>query len=100
MKFGYKEKWKKKEKSLPSWECGLKSSGTTCECIKQIVAPFVGVWIEILGYAGLYECVKVAPFVGVWIEIKLNCWTFKNNKSLPSWECGLKLVKKNSISRK
>ena len=54
------------------------------------VAPFVGVWIEILDCA----CPKcgnyVAPFVGVWIEIYLKIQIDYNLKSLPLWECGLK----------
>ena len=33
------------------------------------VAPFVGVWIEIPFLANLYSVTNVAPFVGVWIEI-------------------------------
>ena len=34
------------------------------------VAPFVGVWIEILGRSSRTKMGgKVAPFVGVWIEI-------------------------------
>ena len=35
----------------------------------SIVAPFVGVWIEILELISLIELIPVAPFVGVWIEI-------------------------------
>ena len=33
------------------------------------VAPFVGVWIEILYDLDHYALISVAPFVGVWIEI-------------------------------
>ena len=34
-----------------------------------MVAPFAGVWIEIL-CTNLFDCIsKVAPFAGVWIEI-------------------------------
>ena len=33
------------------------------------VAPFVGVWIEILRTGGQWFLPVVAPFVGVWIEI-------------------------------
>ena len=33
------------------------------------VAPFVGVWIEIMLCLPLYITNIVAPFVGVWIEI-------------------------------
>ena len=34
--------------SLPSWECGLKSERACATEIPWSVAPFVGVWIEIL----------------------------------------------------
>ena len=41
--------------------------------------------------------IAVTPFVGVWIEIERKPgrrkWT---EKSLPSWECGLKYVKHES----
>ena len=33
------------------------------------VAPFVGVWIEIMMKKIMEPIQKVAPFVGVWIEI-------------------------------
>ena len=33
------------------------------------VAPFVGVWIEIELLQDCYPWMQVAPFVGVWIEI-------------------------------
>ena len=36
----------------------------------KIVAPFVGVWIEILKESLKDINVEVAPFVGVWIEIE------------------------------
>ena len=35
------------------------------------VAPFVGVWIEIIMTDTILLCSSVAPFVGVWIEISL-----------------------------
>ena len=34
-------------KSLPSWECGLKSGQMSINDVIDQVAPFVGVWIEI-----------------------------------------------------
>ena len=37
--------------------------------------------------------IAVAPFVGVWIEIYLKIQIDYNLKSLPLWECGLKLCK-------
>ena len=83
--------------------------------IRLLVAPFVGVWIEIFFNPPLFsillslpswECglkyldkadvdfsIVVAPFVGVWIEIKFSDVDFVIVRaSLPSWECGLKLV--------
>ena len=54
------------------------------------VAPFVGVWIEILKLELQHQETGVAPFVGVWIEIYLKIQIDYNLKSLPLWECGLK----------
>ena len=34
--------------------------------------------------------IAVAPFVGVWIEILNLLLLYHFKKSLPSWECGLK----------
>ena len=34
--------------------------------------------------------IAVAPFVGVWIEIFVYSEEVGEDKSLPSWECGLK----------
>ena len=36
----------------------------------NIVAPFVGAWIEINWVSGYGRCNQVAPFVGAWIEIQ------------------------------
>ena len=36
------------------------------------VAPFVGVWVEIIGCSTFCSKFKVAPFVGVWVEIHQN----------------------------
>ena len=81
--------------------------------IRLLVAPFVGVWIEIkfsdvdfvIVRASLpsWECglkfsllcekdirEEVAPFVGVWIEMYFSQYHFLQLQSLPSWECGLK----------
>ena len=55
------------------------------------VAPFVGVWIEIVFTGRIQKSwTMVAPFVGVWIEIYLKIQIDYNLKSLPLWECGLK----------
>ena len=63
----------------------------------QAVAPFVGVWIEIYNQSGHYYGVTVAPFVGVWIEILLTAYQTALNQSLPSWECGLKSMKRSQL---
>ena len=61
------------------------------------VTPFVGVWIEIYNQSGHYYGVTVAPFVGVWIEILLTAYQTALNLSLPSWECGLKSMKRSQL---
>ncbi len=58
-----------RNKSLPSWECGLKSI-----CLEKWkkdlkVTPLVGVWIEISWHPSLGAQILVTPLVGVWIEI-------------------------------
>ena len=52
----------------------------------------MGVWIEICYHAFSVSVYKVTPCVGVWIEIysvfsAASCCA----RSLPAWECGLKL---------
>ena len=37
--------------------------------------------------------IAVAPFVGVWIEIIIGYYEINCGMSLPSWECGLKFSK-------
>ena len=55
-----------------------------------MVAPFVGVWIEMCNLINVQYALTVAPFVGVWIEISSMCQYIIFLLSLPSWECGLK----------
>ena len=45
------------------------------------VAPFVGVWIEIREYIKMVVKTRVAPFVGVWIEIMKVILTRNTQKS-------------------
>ena len=61
------------------------------------VAPFVGVWFVIYNQSGHFYGVTVAPFVGVWIEILLTADQTALNQSLPSWECGLKSMKRSQL---
>ena len=39
---------------------------------KEVVAPLVGAWIEILSLSGKFILCIVAPLVGAWIEIMCN----------------------------
>ena len=41
------------KKSLPSWECGLKLEEGAIGQLVDIVTPFLGVWIEIIGKAAV-----------------------------------------------
>ena len=54
----------------------------------------MGVWIEIGCKDQMAEVTAVAPFVGVWIEIQIELMLIMLHQSLPSWECGLKLMEK------
>ena len=55
-----------------------------------LVAPFVGAWIEIDSGSALSTDNAVAPFVGAWIEITKHPVLHLSQRSLPSWERGLK----------
>ena len=52
----------------------------------------MGVWIEINDFRKFCDCSVVTPFVGVWIEILMLDTDTTQCVSLPSWECGLKLI--------
>ena len=55
------------------------------------VAPFAGVWIEILLMEGSKPLELVAPFAGVWIEIQNGMGRAVSlHSSHPSRVCGLK----------
>ena len=67
--------------------------------ICQYVAPFVGAWIETLKCLISSFFSTVAPFVGAWIETAYtDCCRLLTERSLPSWERGLKLDEKNDVS--
>ena len=44
--------------------------------INELVAPFVGAWIEIFIFLKYRLFMIVAPFVGAWIEIVVVSVTF------------------------
>ena len=89
--------WKQKIKSLPVWECGLKSYLFINLPNGKRVTPCVGVWIEI-PILGAESIIKgVTPCVGVWIEILALVRPHVSSPSLPVWECGLKLCRMNRL---
>ena len=52
----------------------------------------MGAWIEIADQQEDCKADTVAPFVGAWIEIEMKALSSEfEDKSLPSWERGLKL---------
>ena len=54
------------------------------------VAPLVGAWIEISEISACTPTSLVAPLVGAWIEIHDNRIIKVEERSLLSWERGLK----------
>ena len=85
--------------SLPSWERGLKRVVSSLDLCFDIVAPFVGAWIEtVKNTEHRSRCTRVAPFVGAWIETPL-CGDGRHVvKSLPSWERGLKRIPSSRLT--
>ena len=82
---------KKNQKSLLSWERGLKSVSLAPSNFDTIVAPLVGAWIEIVKRCTTARQRQVAPLVGAWIEINVGGHTSGVGcGSLLSWERGLK----------
>ncbi len=63
------------------------------------VAPLVGAWIEIAVITFDISSSAVAPLVGAWIEIPKALNYRRCQRSLPSWERGLKYVSACSFSR-
>ena len=61
--------------SLPSRECGLKSTWSLNTRDGEWVTPFAGVWIEMAHPYTYRHCLSVTPFAGVWIEIVLPVYS-------------------------
>ena len=76
--------------SLPLWECGLKSvlPKQYSPCLLSL--PLWECGLKSLGRSTISPPFSVAPFVGVWIEIIENYIMILLILSLPLWECGLK----------
>ena len=58
------------DKSLPSWERGLKFGKMSKSGLRTEVAPLVGAWVEILESEPDNQYDPVAPLVGAWVEIR------------------------------
>ena len=58
----------------------------------QLVAPYVGAWIETSGNTYIDEKKAVAPYVGAWIETPEPIAFLLDFPSLPTWERGLKPI--------
>ena len=81
-----------RRQSHPSWVCGLKPNSTICNSNRLLCHTLRGCvdWNLTSYTRSLVIC--VTPFVGVWIETaEWLIRTGKQQKSHPSWVCGLKL---------
>ena len=77
--------------SHPLWVRGLKSDREEHFENINVVAPFVGAWIEILFQKIFTSVLIVAPFVGAWIEIPtLSVRLLLGGQSHPLWVRELK----------
>ena len=64
----------------------------------EVVAPLVGAWVEITKDKNETSKSIVAPLVGAWVEIPILTSGAFGFTSLPSWERGLKSMKKQKKS--
>ena len=60
---------RRRKRSLPSRERGLKLNIIIMVLEEDVVAPLAGAWIEIVVFPSMEVCVKVAPLAGAWIEM-------------------------------
>jgi len=79
-----------RQRSRPSWACGLKQFQIVAAHLHTAVAPLVGVWIETYYNYRPGRGQSVAPLVGVWIETLASSTGSPPFASRPSWACGLK----------
>ena len=78
--------------SHPTWVRGLKPRYTGFKYRKNIVAPYVGAWIETLLGGAVNNLLAVAPYVGAWIETGISTAAGAAAGSHPTWVRGLKLL--------
>ena len=59
--------------SHPTWVRGLKLNWKSATLKRQLVAPYVGAWIETFDPSGVGQIyLQVAPYVGAWIETHIR----------------------------
>ena len=56
----------------------------------EVVAPYVGAWIETFSIIPVRTSGAVAPYVGAWIETEQECSSDHAEQSHPTWVRGLK----------
>ena len=79
------------EKSLPSWERGLKCDQLALAFRDETVAPLVGAWIEISLSGSFINPLESLPSWERGLKFFLGAGVRLVGVSLPSWERGLKL---------
>ena len=80
-------------RSLPAWECGLKSYADNYYYVFQLVTPCVGVWIEMEMASKKKNGVRTSlPAWECGLKSIVMCLLMYKQMSLPAWECGLKLT--------
>ena len=60
---------RRRKRSLPSRERGLKLLKIYVCNVQAFVAPLAGAWIEIFCVDPFRMCFRVAPLAGAWIEM-------------------------------
>ena len=58
----------------------------------ELVAPYVGAWIETWLFCSFISSSCVAPYVGAWIETNEYGFDMQQVESHPTWVRGLKLI--------
>ena len=91
----WKQKYDKYITSHPSWVCGLKQKNVLCAVGWWLSHPSWVCGLKLVERCQLYHRNIVTPFVGVWIETWISQRLHGNNVSHPSWVCGLKLLSAN-----
>ena len=80
-------------KSLPVWECGLKSKLSLFNGLFSMSLPVWECGLKSDKSKRFLNSSAVTPCMGVWIEIELEAkLQLKESGSLPVWECGLKFA--------